>query len=73
MIRLFLIPELAARLGREVKVTPACCSIAIGDEVLAMDTEAAGPSVDIQVLIERERANRGRSSRSLGGIRVVAR
>lgn len=64
--------ELAARLGRDVKVTPACCSIAVGDEVLAMDTQAAGLSVDIQALIERERANRGRSSRSLGGIRVVA-
>lgn len=63
--------ELAARLGREVRVTPACCSIAIGDEVMALE-EDSGLSVDIQAIIERERANRRPASRALGGIKVVA-
>ena len=50
--------ELAARLGREVRVTPACCSIAVGDEVMAVDTDNAGLHVDIQKVIEYERAQR---------------
>ena len=50
--------ELAARLGREVRVTPACCSIAVGDEVMASDTENAGLHVDVQKVIEYERAHR---------------
>ena len=29
--------ELATRLQRKVRVTPSCCSIALGDEVLALD------------------------------------
>ncbi|MBI5751952.1 MAG: radical SAM protein [Hydrogenophilales bacterium] len=50
--------ELAARLGREVRVTPACCSIAVGNEVMAIDTEDAGLQVDVQKVIEFERAQR---------------
>ncbi|MDP1681595.1 MAG: hypothetical protein Q8L39_07445 [Burkholderiales bacterium] len=50
--------ELAARLGREVRVTPACCSIAVGDEVMAIDVEGGGLQVDIQKVIESERARR---------------
>ena len=49
--------ELAARLGREVRVTPACCSIAVGDEVMASDINV-GLEVDIQKVIEYERAHR---------------
>jgi len=30
--------ELAVRLERDVRVTPACCSIAIGDEVMAIES-----------------------------------
>lgn len=50
--------ELAARLGREVRVTPACCSIAVGDEVMAIDAEDAGLQVDVRKVIEYERARR---------------
>jgi hypothetical protein len=59
--------ELAVRLGKEVRVTPSCCSIAIGDEVLALETEAAGLQVDIQQIIAQERMRRS----SLGRIKVV--
>lgn len=61
--------ELAARLAREVRLSPACCSIAIGDEVLALDGDA-GLSVDVKQFIERERAARA-AGRGLAGIRVV--
>jgi hypothetical protein len=63
--------ELAARLGRDVRVSPACCSIAIGDGSLALD---AGPgfAVNVERFIERERAARA-VTRGLAGIRVVAR
>jgi len=50
--------ELAARLGREVRVTPACCSIAVGDEVMAVDAVDAGLQLDVQKVIEFERAQR---------------
>jgi len=63
--------ELATRLGREVRVSPACCSIAIGQGALALDA-GAGFSVDVEQFIERERAARA-AARGLAGIRVVAR
>jgi len=63
--------ELATRLGREVRVSPACCSIAIGESALALDA-GAGFSVDVEQFIERERAARA-AARGLAGIRVVAR
>jgi uncharacterized radical SAM superfamily protein len=65
--------ELAARLERDVRVTPACCSIAIGDEVMAIETEDAGLQIDIQRIIEMERTrktNLGQGG-SFGGIKVV--
>ncbi len=43
--------ELAVRLSRDVRVTPACCSIAIGDEVMAIETEDAGLQVNIDHII----------------------
>lgn len=61
--------ELAARLGRELRVTPACCSIAIGDEVLALDSQDSAISVDIQQIVEQER--RRRVAPRLAGIKVV--
>jgi uncharacterized radical SAM superfamily protein len=61
--------ELAARLEREVRVTPACCSIAIGDEVMAIETEDAGLEIDIQRIIEMERTRK--RGNALGGIRIV--
>lgn len=55
--------ELALKLGHEVKVTPACCSIAVGEEVLAMEDSAA-PCVDPVLLVEAERRKlAGRLSR----------
>ncbi len=62
--------ELAARLGRDLRVTPACCSIAIGDEVMALESDPSGIRLDIQVIIEQER--RKRTAPSLHGIKVVA-
>ena len=65
--------ELAVRLERDVRVTPACCSIAIGDEVMAIETADAGLQVDIQKVIEHERMKRPAfaAAGSLGGIKVV--
>lgn len=62
--------ELAVKLERDVRVTPACCSIAIGDEVMAIETEDAGLEVDIERLIAQERTQRIGGT-SLSGIRVV--
>jgi uncharacterized radical SAM superfamily protein len=59
--------ELAMRLGREVRVSPACCSIAIGDEVLALDDGAASIGVDVEDFVRRES-----TGRALRGIPVVA-
>ncbi|APZ43363.1 radical SAM protein [Acidihalobacter ferrooxydans] len=66
--------ELAARLDRRVKVTPACCSIAVGDEVMAMDDANSGLDIDLESIIEQERQRRALSrsaERGLGGIRIV--
>ena len=65
--------ELAVRLERDVRVTPACCSIAIGDEVMAIETDESGLQVDIQKVIEHERTKRPSfaTSSSLSGIKVV--
>lgn len=60
--------ELAVRLGREVRVTPACCSIALGDEVLALDGDE-GLRVDLQDFMQRERART--PQRRLAGIKIV--
>lgn len=62
--------ELAARLAREVRVTPACCSIALGDEVLALG-EDQGIAIDVQRIIEKERARARTPAARLSGIRVV--
>jgi hypothetical protein len=64
--------ELAARLEREVRVTPACCSIAVGDEVLALDS-SAGLRIDPARVIARERADRRRPAGGLSGIPIVVR
>jgi uncharacterized radical SAM superfamily protein len=59
--------DLALRLGREVKVTPACCSIAVGEEVLALEDPDA-PRIDPALIVAHERRRRGR----LADIAVVA-
>ncbi len=63
--------ELAVRLERDVRVTPACCSIAIGDEVMAIETNDSGLQVDIERVIAHERSQRPVRSDALAGIRVV--
>ena len=62
--------ELAVRLGRDVRVTPARCSIAVGDEVMALERES-GIRVDLQDLIAAHRA-RPQATGKLAGIPVVA-
>ena len=62
--------ELAVRMGRDVRVTPACCSIAIGDEVMAIETEDAGLEIDIDQIIARERVRR-RDTSGLSAIKIV--
>jgi len=62
------IVELAARLERPVRVSPACCSIAVGDEVFAGDGRE-GLQLDLDQVLAHERARRGAGA--LGGIPVV--
>lgn len=59
--------ELAARLERPVRVTPACCSIAVGDEVMALESEDRGLTLDIQTILKQEQQRR-----RLKGIQVVS-
>jgi len=66
--------ELAARLERRVKVTPACCSIAVGDEVMAMNGRDTGLEVDLDTIVAEERERRrlaASARRGVGGIPVV--
>jgi len=66
--------ELAVRLGRDVRVTPACCSIAVGDEVMALEQES-GMRVDLQDLIAEQRISKQhakpRMTGKLAGIPIV--
>ena len=66
--------ELAARLGRRVRVTPACCSIAVGDEVMAAAGRDTGLELDLEAIIahERERRRTAAARRDVfGSIKVV--
>jgi hypothetical protein len=56
--------ELAARVGRDVRVTPACCSIALGEEVMALDDGHDALAVDVREFVRRE------SERPRGGARL---
>lgn len=69
--------ELAARMERQVRITPACCSIAIGDEVMAVEGEQAGLEIDLEKIIEAERKSRNVAGVSAGvntiaGIKIVS-
>lgn len=50
------IVELAARLGHRVRVVPACCSIAIGDETLAVAGARSGIELDLEQILAHERS-----------------
>ncbi len=65
--------ELAARLGRKVRVTPACCSIAVGDEVMAGAARDTGLELDLDAIVAHERERRLALSRRdvFGSIKVV--
>ena len=56
------IVELALTLDREVRVTPACCSIAVGEEVLGLDDPHA-PRIDPRLAVEASRMRATRLSR----------
>jgi uncharacterized radical SAM superfamily protein len=62
--------ELAVRLGRDVRVTPSCCAMAIGDEVLATEAARTGLHLDIQQVIAAER--RKRDAAHLAGIKIAS-
>jgi uncharacterized radical SAM superfamily protein len=47
--------ELAARLGRRIRVTPACCSIIVGDEVMALGDDSDAESLDLETILARAR------------------
>ncbi len=64
--------ELAARLDRQVRVTASCCSIAVGDEVMALDGTEQGFEIDLARILEEERARRAVRSGPLGRIKVVS-
>jgi len=59
--------ELALRLGREVKITATCCSIAVGEEVFALDDSGAA-RIDPALIVANARRRRG----GLANIAVVA-
>ena len=51
--------ELAARLGRRVRVAPTCCSIGVNDDVLGLNEAEAGVVVDLPQILAQERRLRG--------------
>lgn len=61
------IVELAARMGRRVRVTPTCCSIAVGEEVIALDG-AESVTLDLDDILRQERERR---RAALGGIPIA--
>ncbi len=65
--------ELAARLERPVRVTPACCSIAVGDEVMAMSGSDSGLEIDLDEIVRHERERRAARKRQsvFGEIKVM--
>jgi len=67
--------ELAARLEKRVKVTPSCCSIAIGDEVMAVETTNDAIELDLDTILAHEKANKRHfpaTASALSKIKVVS-
>lgn len=66
--------ELAARLQRKVKVSPSCCSIAVGEEVMGLH-ESSALELDLDKILTHEQASRRpfpAVSSSLSRIKVVS-
>jgi lipoyl synthase len=63
--------ELAARLGRGVRVTASCCSVAVGDEVLAAESGDPTLQIDVDRIIAQER-QRKHAAGGLASIQIVA-
>jgi len=61
--------ELAARLGRPVRVTAACCSIVVGDEVMAAGA-SSGLELDLDAILAEEQRRRAAESREHNGIGI---
>lgn len=66
------IVELAARLEHRVRVTPACCSIAVGDETLAVAGERRGIELDLERILAHERSRRANAGQRRIAIAVNA-
>lgn len=64
------IVELAVRLDRRVRVIPACCSLAVGEEILPLADGEPALALDVEAVLAHER--RRRAARRLAGIPVVA-
>lgn len=64
--------ELAARLGRRVRVTPACCSIVVGDEVMALGDAPSGLELDVETIVQEEVRRRASAQGRGLGIPIVA-
>ncbi len=66
--------ELAVRLGRGVRVTSACCSMAVGQQVAALEGDGGALQLDVDQIIAQERERRHLVSRqgALASIRVVS-
>lgn len=65
--------ELAARMERRIRITPSCCSIAVGEEVMALDGVQAGLELDLETVLRHERERRAKVGKTavFGQIKVV--
>ena len=56
-----------------MRVTAACCSIAVGDEVMALEEADQGFEIDLPRILEQERARREATRRQgvFGRVKVI--
>lgn len=65
------IVELALRLQRDVRVMPACCSMAVGDELFALEDQR-GLRVDLAEFLAHQRSRPARQIATLDKIKIVS-
>ncbi|MDX9768643.1 MAG: radical SAM protein, partial [Ectothiorhodospiraceae bacterium] len=64
--------ELAARLQHRIRVTPSCCSIGVGDEIMAFDDGQPAIELDLDAVLHAERLRRERAAAAnIGGVPVM--